>query len=72
MKEYAARRWLSPSLGTSLPAGGLLAAVVDNSVIKTGTAMIESSNTLFGLNPTLVGWIGALCLLAVIRWLRGK
>jgi hypothetical protein len=46
--------------------------VVERSEIKVGTAMIESPDTLFGLNPLLVGWLGAFCVLAVIRWLRGK
>ncbi len=40
MNEYAARRWLSPSLGVSLPAGLLDPAVVLRSVIALGTGMM--------------------------------
>lgn len=30
------------------------------------------SQTLFGMSPIFVGWIGALCILALVGWLRGK
>jgi hypothetical protein len=28
--------------------------------------------TIFGLSPIVVGWLGAIAVLALIRWLRGK
>ncbi len=28
--------------------------------------------TIFGMNPIFVGWIGAILLLGLIDWLRGK
>jgi len=38
---------------------------------KLGVVM-EEPNTLFGLNPGLVGWIGAMLVLAIWNHLRGK
>lgn len=33
---------------------------------------MNEAQTIFGMNPIFVGWIGALCVLALINWLRGK
>lgn len=34
--------------------------------------VMEDVNRLWGLNPGLVGWIGAMLVLAVWNHLRGK
>ena len=33
---------------------------------------MDEANTIFGLNPIMVGWLGAILLLALIDRLRGK
>ena len=35
-------------------------------------AAMAESGTLFGMNPIFVGWLGALLVLGLIDWLRGK
>jgi hypothetical protein len=33
---------------------------------------VVESQTLFGMNPIFVGWVGSVLVLALIDWLRGK